>query len=437
MLAGGTVLIDTPGVGSTLQHNTDAAFQVLPECDAGLFIVSADPPITEIEIEYLRRLKSKTPRIFYVLNKMDYLQPDEQGTVTRFLQKVFSEKSLFDSESPIFCVSARDGLSAKQAGDCRMLELSGMSTLEDQLVGRLATEKTRWLEDALRTKAMDILAEASGGIALRLRVLNMPLEELTSKSQTFQDALGSLEEQRRITRDLLAGDHKRLRASLELYIHGLRKEASSKLKNVIDSSFDSFAGMTVTVWEQTGRDAVSALMAEIFEAACARLMSAFSSDASAILSVQQRRIDALIDHVRRPAVEIFDVSFGPDTQHETFQRVQEPYWVTESAASALIPDSNWLINRLLPAAFRWVRLRARVVRQTDELILRNAENSSPGNSPRPRRDIPKRSCTLRAQAGRCHRSDEGCDRGLLSCGGAIDPSSSNRSLFASIARWFR
>ena len=383
------------------------------------FIASADPPITEIEIEYLRRLKSKTPRIFYVLNKMDYLQPDEQGTVTRFLQKVFSEKSLFDSESPIFCVSARDGLSAKQAGDCRMLELSGMSTLEDQLVGRLATEKTRWLEDALRTKAMDILAEASGGIALRLRVLNMPLEELTSKSQTFQDALGSLEEQRRITRDLLAGDHKRLRASLELYIHGLRKEASSKLKNVIDSSFDSFAGMTVTVWEQTGRDAVSALMAEIFEAACARLMSAFSSDASAILSVQQRRIDALIDHVRRPAVEIFDVSFGRDTQHETFQRVQEPYWVTESAASALIPDFE-LVDQPPPSCGVSLGSFAGTCRASDgRTDPAQCRESSPGNSPRPRRDIPKRSCTLRAQAGRCHRSNEGCDRGILWCGGAM------------------
>ena len=30
ILANGTVLIDTPGMGSTLRHNTEAAMQVLP-----------------------------------------------------------------------------------------------------------------------------------------------------------------------------------------------------------------------------------------------------------------------------------------------------------------------------------------------------------------------------------------------------------------------
>jgi GTPase SAR1 family protein len=374
ILADGTVLIDTPGVGSTLRHNTDAALQVLSECDAALFVVSADPPITEVEIEYLRRLKSSTPRVFFILNKVDYLQSDEQRIVTRFLQKVLSEKSLLDSESSIFCVSARNGLAAKQEGNRRELELSGIAALEDQLVRRLATEKIRWLEDAVRTKAPDILAEAVAEVSLRLRALNMPLEELSSKSQTFQDALRSIEEQRRTTRDLLTGDHQRLRANLEFCIHALRNEASSKLMGVIEESFESFAGMTVTVWEERGRTKLSALMAETFVTARGRLVSAFSENAGAVLSVHQRRIDALVDFVRRTAGEIFEVSLGPDAQHDSFELEQEPYWVTESVASTLIPDSGRVIDRLLPAAFRWVRLRARVVRQTDELIVRNAEN---------------------------------------------------------------
>lgn len=35
ILREGVVLIDTPGIGSTLQHNTDAALEALPECDGG------------------------------------------------------------------------------------------------------------------------------------------------------------------------------------------------------------------------------------------------------------------------------------------------------------------------------------------------------------------------------------------------------------------
>jgi len=43
ILAHGIELIDTPGIGSTLRHNTDAALAVLPECDAAFFVLSADP----------------------------------------------------------------------------------------------------------------------------------------------------------------------------------------------------------------------------------------------------------------------------------------------------------------------------------------------------------------------------------------------------------
>ena len=110
ILADGTVIIDTPGVGSTLRHNTEAAWRVMPECDAAFFVVSADPPITEVELEYLRSLKSKTARVFFILNKADYLRPDEQRSVVEFLRKVLAEKSLIGADEQVFCISARDGI---------------------------------------------------------------------------------------------------------------------------------------------------------------------------------------------------------------------------------------------------------------------------------------------------------------------------------------
>jgi hypothetical protein len=65
---------------------------------------------------------------------------------------------------------------------------------------------------------------------------------LTSKSQSFQDALRSIEEQRRITRDLLAGDQRRLRDDLESRIDALRTKASSKLVGVIDENLTAIWG---------------------------------------------------------------------------------------------------------------------------------------------------------------------------------------------------
>ncbi|MDN5344604.1 MAG: hypothetical protein PWQ18_715 [Clostridia bacterium] len=88
LLSKGVVLIDTPGIGSTFRHNTEATLNFLPQCDAALFLVSADPPITEVEVEFLKAVRSRVTHLFFILNKVDYLNLEQnQNTVqgiTRF-----------------------------------------------------------------------------------------------------------------------------------------------------------------------------------------------------------------------------------------------------------------------------------------------------------------------------------------------------------------
>ncbi len=50
-LQDGVRLIDTPGVGSVFEHNTDVAYQYLPKSDAALFLLSVDQPVSKAELE--------------------------------------------------------------------------------------------------------------------------------------------------------------------------------------------------------------------------------------------------------------------------------------------------------------------------------------------------------------------------------------------------
>jgi len=93
LLGKGVVLIDTPGIGSTFQHNTEATLNFLPQCDAALFLVSADPPITEVEVEFLRQVKSKVSRLFFILNKVDYLSDEDRQAALEFLHTVLTEQA--------------------------------------------------------------------------------------------------------------------------------------------------------------------------------------------------------------------------------------------------------------------------------------------------------------------------------------------------------
>jgi GTPase Era involved in 16S rRNA processing len=368
ILADETVVIDTPGVGSTFRHNTEAALQVLPECDVALFIVSPDPPITGAELEYLRRLKSRMINILFVLNKADYVRADERVLVESFLRNVLKQNSLWSPGTVIFNVSSRDALDAKQHGDLRELESSGLVAIEDHLKRYLAREKTRTLAQAIATKAEDIVSEAIAELDLRTRTLEMPLEQLTSKLALFEGALRSVEEQRRVLHDLLAGEQRRLVADLRSRADDLYESICAKLPEVIDQEL---AIVWPPAWTEAAQKKLATAMETSYDSAREQFICSFSADANSSFSAHQRRLEQLINDVRRAAAEIFEVQFHRTLEDTAFELTNDPYWVTLHVRETLIPDPSGLVDRLLPGKLRQTRLRDRVISRTKELVLRN------------------------------------------------------------------
>ncbi|MDX9976069.1 MAG: dynamin family protein, partial [FCB group bacterium] len=215
LLANGVVLIDTPGIGSTYRHNTEATLNFLPQCDAALFLVSADPPITEVEVAFLREVRERAPRLFFVLNKIDYLDKDERVETIRFLRKTLCEQVGIGEEDPIFAVSARQGLRARLAEDDALWRDSGLGGLEAHLVRFLVSGKAAALEEAVRRKAMDVVESALMYFRLGIRSLDLPLEELAQRLADFDVSLNQAYQEQRVARDILAGDKRRAVEYLE------------------------------------------------------------------------------------------------------------------------------------------------------------------------------------------------------------------------------
>jgi GTP-binding protein EngB required for normal cell division len=160
LLQQGIVLIDTPGVGSTLRHNTEAAIEVLPDCDAGFFVLSADPPVTEAELAYLERVRPHVARLFFIFNKIDYLAADERDKALAFLRRSLREHMSDAADLPIFILSARQALASRRAGDAAGLAQSGLAEIEHHLVAFLAREKVGSLRQAVAAKAGAVLDTA-------------------------------------------------------------------------------------------------------------------------------------------------------------------------------------------------------------------------------------------------------------------------------------
>jgi Dynamin family len=364
LLAGGTVLIDTPGVGSTHRHNTDAALAVLPECDAALFVVSTDPPITEAELGYLRHIKTKVARIFYILNKIDYLASDDREHVGKFLREVLAKNGLWTPVSEIFGVSARNGLEARQSGNRNELAASGMAAVEAHLIGQLATEKSDLLETAMRGKILDSLADGAAEIALRVQALKLPVAELTAKSKLFEVSLRSIEQRQRITRDVLAGEQRTIRQEIEANIASLRHDATAELARLLEGEFEP----------SEAEQMLSTTMERIFDSARVQLVEHYSRRTDSVLAGYQQAIDADVASVKRAAAQVFQTPFNESSEASAFALRHEPYWLTLEPRASLLYDSGRWLERLLPKAQRARRIRGRMLAQIDELVVRNAEN---------------------------------------------------------------
>lgn len=393
ILQHGVVLIDTPGIGSTLTHNTEATLNFLPQCDAALFVVSADPPLTEVEAEFLKAVKSKVARLFFIFNKIDYLRESEREAALGFFKKVLAEKMEAADDYPIFSVSTRLGLDAKLLEDSQLWNESGLKEVENHLVCFLASEKLNALREALSRKAGDVLSDALIRLNLSIKSLRMPLEDLEQRLEVFAAELKNADRERSAAQDLLSGDLKRSLERLEKDAEELRKLFSAKLERILKDSLDVSKDNDTS--EQAILDAMAKEVVSFFQTAAGEASSKFKLLVTETLKPHQQRADDLIDRVRKAAVHLFDISYYAPDSSEAFEMKNRPYWVQRKQVPSLpivIPEEELdklltklhstlhakfqskLLTKVLPENMMKDRQKKRLYRQIDMLVNHNVES---------------------------------------------------------------
>ncbi len=111
LLANGIELVDTPGIGSIWAHNTNVATEYLPWVDVALFVVSPDPPITDVERQFLEDARQHAGKVLVVLSKSDLLPSADLDVVRRFIADVVGDA--LGMPVPVLTASVLQG---RQAG---------------------------------------------------------------------------------------------------------------------------------------------------------------------------------------------------------------------------------------------------------------------------------------------------------------------------------
>jgi GTP-binding protein EngB required for normal cell division len=174
----GIRFVDTPGLESVLEHNTDASLEWLPNVGLALVAVGVDPPLSRHDIELIRSLSRYTPNISLLLTKVDVLERDERDQVQAFVQTQLAR--YWNRSVPVFPYSTRAGFEELR------------SQLDRDLLSHIQAEPAEQRNIILRHKLDSLLGECAGYLNLALKsaeIADSEREELRLKILGRKEAL--------------------------------------------------------------------------------------------------------------------------------------------------------------------------------------------------------------------------------------------------------
>jgi GTP-binding protein EngB required for normal cell division/two-component sensor histidine kinase len=151
----GICFVDTPGLDSVFEHNTDASIEWLPNTGLALVAVGVDPPLSTHDIELIHSLSRFTPNISVLLTKVDTLSPDERTEVEGFVRGQLGRH--WNGSVGVFPFSIRPGFEALR------------EKLDQQVLARARAEAGSQRAAILRHKTESLLGECRAYLNVALK----------------------------------------------------------------------------------------------------------------------------------------------------------------------------------------------------------------------------------------------------------------------------
>ncbi len=371
----GIILVDTPGIGSTFSHNTAVAYDYLPSMDAGIFVVSGDPPLSEAEYTYLDSIKEYIKKIFFLFNKIDIMSEHEYRESLEFTKDLI-QKKLGVSDIKIFPVSARQALQAKLDGNSELYMKSNFRQFDESLEYFIKKDKSNVLIASTMNRTINLAKDLTMHIELTINAVNSPIDELKNKIGLLQSKVHEIDKKIGNMELLLDGEIKSLKASIENNIEQFKIKASTRLKTGIsDLSFSNKQKADILhTFTEYLKNGIDNEFSQWFKAEEQRV----SKEISRILMNYAKSIDDEINNVKQIAADLFHIH-AEKTEDITDLDPYSRLWYKVDDIIAWGIDN---IPMILPKFF----FKNYIVRQTEKRIDEEIDR----NSGRARYDLFRR-----------------------------------------------
>ena len=209
----GLTFVDTPGVGSVHQKNSDAAYSYVKESDAVIFMLSVDSPINQIEIDFLKNASEYASKFYFAVNKIDSVDEDDLKDYLEYCRNLL-EKLMGVSYVQLFPVSAKKGI--------------GVQELKDAIESDCKTTVKEIIEGSAKLKMRDIVSSALSQIELYRTALNMPMDEFDAKFKEMAEFFQVIKTEAGMFAESFPGNAR----MLEAHMNDIKNQLSQKVSEL-------------------------------------------------------------------------------------------------------------------------------------------------------------------------------------------------------------
>lgn len=349
-LRGGIQIVDTPGIDSVYQHNTDSTYAYLPEADAILFVASADQPVSRRELDFLADIRRQAGKIFCLLNKSDYLTEAELKESLEFSERALQQA--LGKPVPIYPVSARLALTGKLTGDAPATERSGFQVLETILHSFLDHEKSAVWRQSLAGSLLQLLAHAQLKLQMERQSLLLPAERsaavLDYIEQQRAALLGQWDEY-----ELLLGHevHRLYVEEVESGLKRFKEDLKQQLPAEVNGWYAALRGLHVKDLKRELDERSITWVRDAYDSWRATHDHEWNLRFEGICLKYWSRVQATIDELLRHASELLSIPYQPVNADLLWQAQSGFYYKFWEMPPSLILLRALLI-RLLPRFIR-------------------------------------------------------------------------------------
>ena len=324
-LKGGVRIIDTPGAGSVYSHNTEAAYAYLPYVDAGIFVVSVDPPLSRSEHQFLKDVREFVDKVFFVLNKIDQVSDSDRNESLEFTTRVIEEE-VGQGKVRIYPLSARWALEGKKAGDDLILGRSLLPEFEKQLLEFLAREKGRVFLQSVVNNLLKLISDETISFQLEQEAIKLPLQELTAKIKRFDQEMKAIEKDRENNQFLLKGHLGKIISGLDEEISLFKKEKSPLLQKELEDKYLELVNRGGGGLREQLEQFVFDRIRETFNPWRQQLAEKISSKLEDAHGEFAHKINEIIERILTLTSDIFELKLKPFTSVEGLSKKSDFYF---------------------------------------------------------------------------------------------------------------